>query len=103
MMYRLLPDYECSPIWAGDGSDYRNLAPSEVSVSIGLQKALRDWAARYEQTYNRTDPLSSGFKSADDEQSFDKDGYQLWNRLKDELGSEHKVDYYSVVSGWKTA
>jgi hypothetical protein len=45
------------------------------------------------------DPASSGFRTQDDESSFDAEGRALWEALEEELGSAYKVSYFSVTEG----
>jgi len=101
VLYRLAPDYECHPIWVGDGDSYRNLAPSDLPVTDDLQAAIAAWGRRYDETYNKTDPASSGFASDIEEQAFDHAGRQLWRRLVAELGPANEVKYFSVLGGWQ--
>ena len=101
MLYRLAPDYQCHPVWAGEGDDYRNVCPSELPVSDALREAIDTWDRQYQDTYSKTDPASSSFVSDLHEREFDKAGRALWRRLISELGPEHDVTYFSVLTGWE--
>jgi hypothetical protein len=56
---------------------------------VDLQHALADWAARYDDTLDRNDPLRSGFASEKEDASFKSEGLALAARLRDELGPEY--------------
>ncbi|HYV50050.1 MAG TPA: hypothetical protein VFA20_34580 [Myxococcaceae bacterium] len=97
MKLRLMPDYDCHPLWETLPDGVRNVAPEELSLSPGLRQELRAWAARYDATLNRDDPSASGFKSAEDERDFEETGVRLWERLRQEMGARAEVSYFSQL------
>jgi hypothetical protein len=101
MKVRLAPDYECPPTWEGEGHEFGNVDPQELPIPPALVEEIRVWAARYEATYNRADPVSSRFSSPADEEDFDREGRRLWRALQESLGPQHEVSYHSVVTGWE--
>lgn len=100
MIYRLAPDYQCHPVWAGEGWSYRNVDPRDLPISDELQEELATWAAAYDATLNWSDPGASGFRTAEQQAEFDETGRRLRHRLRTELGAGHEVRYFSVVTGW---
>lgn len=88
-------------MWTWEGDGLRNFDPRELPIPVPLVEDIRGWAARYEATYNRADPVSSGFASQADEVDFDQKGRRLWRALQEALGPEHEVAYYSVLNGWE--
>jgi hypothetical protein len=102
MKIRLAAEYECHPMWAAESEGgLSNLDPDEFPLSAELVGDIRAWAAKYEATYNRNDPASSDFGSRSEEEHFDLEGRRLWKRLQAELGAEHDVAYFSVITGWE--
>ncbi len=101
MQIRLHAEYECHPLWAPESDGLRNFDPQELPISATLVARIRAWAARYEATYDRADPVSSGFSSPAEEEDFDRDGRELWHALREALGPTHQVVYYSVARGWE--
>lgn len=100
---QLHADYECHPTWASEEVGLRNFDPAELPIPAPLANAIRAWAARYEATYLRMDPLASGFASVQEEEAFDRDGWTLFAELQRALGPEHEVAYFSILSGWQRA
>lgn len=92
MRVRLMPDYGCFALWLEEPNEVGNIDPRELQISADLMDALNDWAARYDATLNRDDPLSSGFSSTAEEKAFVDDGRELAARLTEQLG--YKVRYF---------
>ena len=97
IVLKLMPDYECHPLWEMREDDAsRNLSPYDLELSSELTIALRAWANRFDQTLNQEYPPDSGFATPTDEDAFEREGLRLRDELKRELGSKYKVVYYSV-------
>jgi hypothetical protein len=94
---RLMAEYECFPLWETTESGLLNLAPEQLPISQDLQAALRAWAMLWEATYNRADPIKSGFPDDSATQRFVAQGHRLWQRLRTELDGGFEITYYSVV------
>jgi hypothetical protein len=90
---KLMPDYECSPIW--DVEKGGEIMPGELPLSDELIERLRKWAEKYDQTLDREDPKSSGFASREEEEKFETEGRELWEGVTRELGNDYEVLYYS--------
>ncbi|MFV8808600.1 hypothetical protein ACNSPD_00655 [Yersinia enterocolitica] len=90
---KLMADYGCHPIWGTTPNDFGDISPNELPISIELQDSLKRWADRFEAILNMDDPASSRFKSTSEEKMFIADGYELAQRLRDELGSEYEIIY----------
>jgi hypothetical protein len=101
MQLRLHAEYECHPLWTWEADGLRNFDPQKLPIPAAMVEDIRAWARRYEATYNRADPVSSGFLSPAEEEDFDREGRRLWSELKEALGPEHQVAYYSVLTGWE--
>jgi hypothetical protein len=91
MKIKLMPDYKCHPLWSMDAIE--NIDPASLPISSQLSAALTGWANAYDNTLNVSDPASSGFSSAVEEQQFAESGKNLHRRLLDELGPEYHIEY----------
>ncbi len=59
-----MPDYGCHAVWEITQSGSENTDPDDLPISIQLAEALTVWAARYDATLDQSDPLASGFSTA---------------------------------------
>lgn len=101
MRIRLHADYECYPLWIEKEDGLSNVEPSTLSlVPSPLAERITRWGEEYDKTYKPDDPIESGFPAPDEERAFDATGETLWQELKETLGDEHEVAYYSVLRGW---
>lgn len=91
---KLMPDYNCFPLWCMDPDEYDNIDPNELPLSNRLKQDLTAWAGRYDAILNWDDPVNSDFKSEEEEQQFKEDGKELHQRLQEELKGKVKVTYY---------
>ena len=89
---KLMPEYECHPIW--DGVPSANIAASELEISLELRERLNRWNGRFQSTYNRSDPKSSGFCEIADALAFNEEGKVLADCIAVELGLA--VDFIPV-------
>jgi hypothetical protein len=94
--FKLMPEYECSPLWEDVSDGTRNLDLAEVPISPGLSRALAAWADEFEGTFNGEYPPDSGFPTPDAEADFDRRGRELWRQLASELRGLGRVSYFSV-------
>jgi hypothetical protein len=101
MQIRLHIDYETDPIWVSDATGLENIDPGQLPIPGALVEQIRAWAVRYLATYNRDDPASSGFSSIEEKCDFDQEGRRLWSALREELGPNWVVSYFSVLTGWE--
>ncbi len=91
---RLMPDYECFPLWHADGLEFGDVDPSSLPISDVLRDELMGWAADYDLTLNRDDPARSGFKDDREEAEFIERGRSLAGRLRQELPQDWSVAYF---------
>lgn len=94
---RLMAEFDCFPLWKQTTDGVENIAPASLAVSPELQRDINAWANAWQATFNRSDPLASGFTSALDEVRFDEAGRELWARLQKELRSDFEVSYFSPL------
>lgn len=100
---RLAPEYECYPLWSWVRDGLSNFDPGELPIPEALAEEIRAWAARYEATYDRSYPPDSDFSSPAEKEAFDQEGRRLWKALREALGPEYEVTYFSVLTGWESA
>ncbi|GLV73986.1 MULTISPECIES: hypothetical protein [Streptomyces] len=91
---RLSAEYECYPVWVITEQGLDNVAPDSLPLSKQLIEDLNRWGDEYEATYNRDDPITSGFTSEAAEQRFVERGHRLARRLRDELDGTWCVSYF---------
>jgi hypothetical protein len=63
-------------------------------MSADLSRQLLDWAAEYDRTLERGDPLASGFTDPAAEAAFHARGEELAGRLAGELPADFSVEYF---------
>ncbi|MDO8300720.1 hypothetical protein [Lacisediminimonas sp.] len=88
---RLMADYLCHPLWYLSPDGYEAIDPGELPISMALQLRLEKWACAYDRTLDMNDPANSGFRNANAEAEFQLEGYQLVERLRNELGPGYVV------------
>ncbi len=59
---KLMPDYQCWPIWGVDGIG--NINPHTLPISQETVAHLEKWAAAFEEGFNWDDPASYGRKES---------------------------------------
>ena len=92
---KIMPDYECYCVWDLDTLD--NLKPDILPISSSLANKIDIWENKYEETYNKENPIESGFISKEDELNFDNEGRVILNCIRKELGDLYDVCYFSIV------
>ncbi|MDD7912017.1 hypothetical protein PUV47_18960 [Pseudovibrio exalbescens] len=91
-----MADYDCWPLWGV--SNIGNIDPATLPLSSVLEKDLLNWARQYDATLNRSDPVQSGFRTREEAQAFNEEGWALWERLRVEL-EDIKVVYFDNELG----
>ena len=86
-----MADYQCHPLWDLSPGKYGDLDPASLPISKDLQQCLLEWAAKFDAILNMADPASSGFESPAAEEAFKREGYELAERLRTELGSDYTI------------
>lgn len=84
--YKLMPDYQCDPLWSSSG----NVDPKTLPISKGLQRDLQLWSNTFESATNQG---QSGFASPKEKAAFVGQGTRLKNALQAELGEGYKIKY----------
>jgi hypothetical protein len=89
-----MADYHCWPLWQA-GEEVGNLNPEMLPISDDLKQKLLVWAEQYDQTLKEEDPRASGFADAASLDAFENEGQRLWNELRNQLGEQYKISYFS--------
>jgi hypothetical protein len=88
---KLMPDYQCFPLWEASDGMLGNIDPNSLPISQTLKVDLAEWAHSFDLTLNLDDPPSSGFPDAQTEDAFIQQGNELGIRLQKELGQSFEV------------
>jgi hypothetical protein len=96
---KLMPDYDCFPLWEEIPDGTRNVDPADLPLDPELRQELLDWADAYDATLDPDYPPDSGFPSPEAEVEFDRQGRDLWRRLVEQLRGAATVSYFSVRDG----
>jgi hypothetical protein len=94
---KLMADYESFPLWQSAPDSPANIDPETLPLSSETRELLKRWAATYDATLNRVDPVASGFESGQAEAEFDRQGMELRAKIQEELGDDYKLTYYSYT------
>ncbi len=97
MEIKIQPEYECYSIWTKDRNGiFKNVSPKSISISDKLSAMIDKWEEKYEATYDKENPINSGFKDNDLAQQFENEGLRIWSMLRKEFPKD-LVTYYSVI------
>ncbi|MEM8532126.1 MAG: hypothetical protein AAGF95_14870 [Chloroflexota bacterium] len=91
---KLMPDYASFPLWSISG-ETGDIDPEQLPLTKTTQERLLAWADTYAATLNLDDPLASGFASDAEAEAFEHEGIALWHELRNELGPDYEVSYFS--------
>ena len=94
---KLMPDYECWPLWPVGGDDYGPIDPASLPITADLQRRLLDWADAFDAILNWDDPASSDFESPAAREAFIQAGEALAADLRTELGAGYTIEYWRHV------
>lgn len=89
---KLMPDYQCFPIWKNDAGQVGNVDPEALPISKELREKILTWAKVFDSTLNEDDPINSGFQSEQAELEFKELGRTLGALLQLELGPAYLVE-----------
>jgi len=89
---KLMPEYGCFPVWLTRGQ-FGNVDPSTLPISGSLRDALRDWARAFDATLDQNYPPDSGFATAAELDAFNREGWRILARLREELGQDVVTEY----------
>jgi hypothetical protein len=91
---KLMPDYQCWPLWHHGGSRVGNIDPRELGLSDALVGALEHWKEVYDSHLDLADPASTRW-TKEEEAEFERLGRMLCRDLAREIGDRFSVVYSS--------
>jgi hypothetical protein len=92
---KLMADYTCYPLWeAGDSNYTGDFDPGSLPLQKETILRLDNWANVFDDTLVWDDPISSGFKTKEQEDAWDQEGVLLWKKLQQELGADYQVNFF---------
>ncbi len=89
---RVMSDYDCWPTW--DDATGRNIDPESLPITRRLVQHLNAWAARYDASLNRSDPMRSKMSDPED---FAAAGRLLADHLSQELQGISHINYRDLT------
>lgn len=89
---RFMPEYECYPLWKFNDGIYDNISPSDLPLSDELIEDIDKWDDSFQSTYNKLDPVTSGFSNSLEEKNFFSQSELLKQRLITELSCDYQVE-----------
>lgn len=95
---KLMPDYDCYPLWYYESDDVGVINPEELGLPEQLVKDLLAWADAFDDTLNRSDPIKSGFATQAAHEDFVKQGLALAQQLKQVL-PDTPIYYFNDIDG----
>lgn len=90
---KLMADYDCLPLWGTSAEDVGEVDPADLPISTELVADLGRWAAVFDATLDRDEPLRSGFGSPEAAAAFRAEGERLADRLRTELGEGWRIEF----------
>lgn len=102
---KLMPDYQCWPLWWAGAHEPGNIDPASLALSAALISKLGAWAQRFDAQMNFEDPSLAMPLLGQALEDFEVEGQQLWQQLCVELGNAYTVTYFSiskqrVITAW---
>lgn len=94
---KIMPDYECSPLWLIGKGVVENVSTNELNLSEPLRERISIWQKKYDETLNRHNPSVSGFINKSDEEGFEAEGREIWKQMVNELKGMYDVKYFSLM------
>ncbi|MCG5258654.1 hypothetical protein EM868_22520 [Cupriavidus gilardii] len=88
---KLMADYYCFPLWEASPGEVGNIDPADLPISPQLRIRLLKWAEKLDKTLNMDYPPDSRFPSEAEERQFKREGFELADELRSELGPDYEV------------
>lgn len=92
---KLMAEYNSHPIWSMETDSLGPIDPATLPLTQETIVRLRLWVDRYQAQLNMADPANSAFLQGKELVEFEEEGIRLWLKLREELGPEYAVAYFS--------
>ena len=92
---KLMPDYDCWPLWAIENWGPGNVDSATLPLSEQMIARLYAWAEAFTQTLNQDCPPEAGFPNREAEERFEREGLKLWLELRAQLQTDYCIKYHS--------
>lgn len=85
-----MAEYFSSALWVTGGMiEFEKVPLSQESVD-----RIKSWNSTYSSWLDWDDPGNSPEPPLEEQESFDKEGIEIWKQLIDELGDDYEVVYF---------
>lgn len=95
---KLMPDFDCHPLWAGESPDEQEVDPASLPLSDRTRAALRIWAQGYDRMLTTPPGAAPDAVARWTLAEFSAEGLRLWRELQRELVGIHHVVYLGPVA-----
>lgn len=85
---KLMPDYQCFPLWDMTPGEYGDLDPKMLPITELLKSQIMDWARVCDGALDMEDSANSGFTTTGAKDAFELEGMRLADQRREELGPE---------------
>lgn len=92
---KLMAEYGGFVLWGEDPGDMGAIDADDLPLQPETRFRLKRWAAVYDAMLNWEDPGNTPPWPPEVSHWFDQEGFALWRILREELGPEYEVSYYS--------
>jgi hypothetical protein len=90
---KLMAEYSWQYLW----DEYGAVNQETFPLPLETKQRLLAWAEIYHTSLNWQDPLATEPWSQEKLNAFEEEGRSLWAQLRQELGGEYEVTYFSEM------
>ena len=94
---KLMAEYSAWPLWWAYNDHVGDIDPYTLPIAPETVTRLLSWEAKYEAHLNWNDPASSKWPSREAYEEFEREGFHLWLKLREELKDTYQVLYHSEL------
>lgn len=92
---KLMAEYDSDPLWWEGPEQVGPIEPATLPLSVETISRLLRWQEDYNARINWDDPASSRKFSPDELEVFEREGIEIWTRLREDLSPNYEVVYFS--------
>ena len=94
---KVMTDYHSFPIWHHESDMVGDIDPEDLPITKELVLSLLEWAATYDATSMKQDPMEWGFATETCKTEFIEKGLELAKKLKCELKTTEVYYYHEGI------